>query len=156
MKNRIIVVGRPDRNLSSGVIADYLKRTQRCWPTEIISVNEERLTKNRSPQDVMTREAERISAKCPSGWPVVALDRLGTTMSSESFAKRIRGWQDSGMSGIAFALGGPLGLDRSFVKSCALSLSFGPMTFPHDLALLMTTEQIYRAATIVQGWPYHK
>ena len=153
MNIRIIVVGKPRRDLASGILADYLKRTRRCWETEIIPVAEERLTSNRSERDVMAREAGRIAEKCPSGWPCVALDRKGSVYPSEGFADRLRDWQDSGLQGVAFAIGGPVGLDRSFVSGCAASLSFGPMTLPHDLALVLLTEQIYRAATIVRGWP---
>jgi len=43
-----------------------------------------------------------------------------------------------------------------FQTRWTLSYLRGPMTLPHDLALAVLTEQVYRAATIVQGHPYHK
>jgi len=156
MQLRIIVVGKPRQEVYGAFVADYLRRLRPVWSAEVVSVPEERLASGRSEAEVLRREAGRIREKCPPGWPVVALDRTGEAMDSPAFADRLRRWQESAVRGLAFVIGGPVGLDTELVRGCSLRLSFGPMTFPHDLALVMLCEQLYRAARIIKGWPYHR
>lgn len=156
MRLRIIVVGRPGRAVDEAFVAACLRRLRPVWPTEVVSVTEERLTSGRNEREVLLREAERIREKMPSGWPLVVLDRAGTAMDSPSFAARLRAWEESAVRGVAFVIGGPMGLDGVLVGEAALRLSFGPMTFPHDLAFVMLCEQLYRALAITRGWPYHR
>ena len=156
MDLRIITVGKPSRETHRVFVDKYVKRLRSVWPTEIVSVAAEKLTQNSNDGDVMRREAERIVAKCPVDWPIVALDRRGASIGSEDFSQRMVDWQDSGMRGVTFVIGGALGLASEFVERAAHRLSFGPMTLPHDLALIVLTEQIYRAMTIAQGHPYHR
>jgi len=156
MKLRVIVVGKPDRKISQTLIAHYQDRLRPVWPMEIVPVAEERLRPGRDGADTMRREAERIRVKCPDGWPVITLDRTGRMLDSPSFANALRREQDSGRRGLCLTIGGPLGLARELVKSSHMAISFGPMTFPHDLALVMLCEQVYRAMTIVRGLPYHR
>jgi len=157
MRLRIIVVGKPQREVLSIFVNDYLARLRPIWPTEVVAVAEEKLTAGRDEVEVLRREAEHIREKLPESWPIVALDRTGRTMDSPAFAAQVRRWQDDGARGVAFIIGGPIGLDQQLVREAtAPALSFGPMTFPHDLALVMLCEQLYRAMTIAQGWPYHR
>ena len=155
MHIRLIVVGKPSRK-ARAFVDDYLARIGHVWPIEIVPVAEERLRPGRGEADVLRREGGRILKKCPDGWPMVALDRTGTTMDSSTFAEWLRRREEEGTRGIAFIIGGPLGLDKTVTDASALRLSFGPMTFSHDLALVMLCEQLYRALTIIRGWPYHR
>ena len=156
MKIRIVVIGTPRRDLHRGIVSDHLRRLGPVWPTEIISVPEERLGRAPNPRVILRTEAARIRPKCPAGWPIVALDRTGRPMDSSTVAEALQRWQDTSVRGVVALIGGPLGLDEELVKQSALRLSFGPMTFSHDLALAMLTEQLYRAMSIVKGWPYHR
>jgi 23S rRNA (pseudouridine1915-N3)-methyltransferase len=92
----------------------------------------------------------------PTGWVSVALDRTGKTIDSLALAETLLGWNDSSIRGVAFVIGGAVGLDPAFAQRCTMRLSLGAMTFPHDLALVLVAEQIYRAATIVKRLPYHR
>jgi 23S rRNA (pseudouridine1915-N3)-methyltransferase len=101
-------------------------------------------------------EVERIglkAARLPSSLPknarVVALDERGKDMTSEQFARLLK-------SETTFVLGGPEGLDESVKQRAALLLRLSSLTLPHALAQVVLLEQIYRAATILTGHPYHR
>ena len=155
MEIRILAVGKPSRAFADP-LADYLKRISRVWPIEVVPVPEQKIGANRSEDDVIRREGADLLARTPEGWPLVAMDRKGKTLSSKGFAGLLRTWRDESARGIAFAIGGPIGLSNEVLNVSRRTLSLGPMTYPHDLALVMLAEQIYRGLTLVQGFPYHR
>ncbi len=101
-------------------------------------------------------EGRLLRRAIPDGSVLVALDERGRALTSPEFAARLAGWRDSGRGDLAFAIGGADGLDPSFRDGADLVLSFGSMVWPHMLARAMLFEQIYRAATILAGTPYHR
>jgi 23S rRNA (pseudouridine1915-N3)-methyltransferase len=119
-------------------------------------INELAESRAPTPQKRKSDEAAAITQALGTADLVVALDERGKTMGSEDFAKRIGRWRDDGKSGLAFVIGGPDGLDPDLVKRAALSLSFSPLTWPHQLVRVMLAEQLYRATTILAGHPYHR
>lgn len=86
---------------------------------------------------------------------VVALSEEGRIYSSSAFALWMQRSVQSAKP-IVFCIGGAYGFSADFKKKCHESLSLSPLTLPHQLALLVLTEQIYRAFTILKGHPYHK
>ena len=86
---------------------------------------------------------------------LVLLDTGGRTFSSEQLATWLGHERDSGVQHLHFAIGPADGWSPAARKRAALLLSFGPMTFPHELARVMLAEQLYRAFTILAGHPYH-
>ena len=86
---------------------------------------------------------------------LVLLDARGQTMSSEQLAAWIGRERDSGTQHLHFAIGPADGWSKESRERADLLLSFGPMTFPHELARVMLAEQLYRAFTILAGHPYH-
>jgi 23S rRNA (pseudouridine1915-N3)-methyltransferase len=101
-------------------------------------------------------EADALSRAIPDGAALVALDERGRTFTSPEFADRLETFRDSGRSDLAFVIGGADGLLREMREGADLVLSFGPMVWPHMLARVMLFEQLYRAATILSGSPYHR
>jgi 23S rRNA (pseudouridine1915-N3)-methyltransferase len=101
-------------------------------------------------------EAEALSRALPASGALVALDERGRMMSSPELAAWLAARRDSGTADLAFAIGGAEGLDPALRGRADLMLSFGPMVWPHMLARAMLCEQLYRAATILSGSPYHK
>ena len=86
----------------------------------------------------------------------VALDSTGVTLTSEEFAARVSGWRDAGRASIFFIIGGPDGLSAETKRRADLVISFGKVTWPHQLVRIMLLEQLYRAVTILTGHPYHR
>jgi 23S rRNA (pseudouridine1915-N3)-methyltransferase len=77
-------------------------------------------------------------------------------MTSPEFADMLAGWRDQGRPAAALLIGGANGLAPEVRETSDAVLSFGPMVWPHMLARVMLAEQLYRAATILAGSPYHR
>jgi 23S rRNA (pseudouridine1915-N3)-methyltransferase len=101
-------------------------------------------------------EAERLLAKVSDTDVKVALDEHGKSPTSEAFAAFLRERRDAGAGALAFLIGGPDGHGPAALSAASLRMSLGPMTLPHGLARIVLIEQIYRAATILAGHPYHR
>jgi 23S rRNA (pseudouridine1915-N3)-methyltransferase len=147
----IVAVGR----LKTGPLADlqshYAKRL--TWPLAIKEVEERRPL----PADArMAREGELLLAALPKDAVLVALDERGKTLSSKAFAERLARWREEGVKTLAFAIGGADGLAQAVVQRASLTLSLGPMTWPHLLVRGLLLEQLYRAQQILAGHPYHR
>ena len=99
------------------------------------------------------KEAETIKARAKSDEKLIVLTEEGKHFSSILFAKYLNAF---GSQRLAFVIGGANGLSTEIKTSAHLQLSLSPMTFPHEIALLLLVEQIYRATTIVQAGPYHR
>jgi 23S rRNA (pseudouridine1915-N3)-methyltransferase len=102
------------------------------------------------------REGEMILSAVPPGTPLVALDERGAAWSSRVLANRIAAWRDDGVPELAFAIGGAAGLEPAVLDRADVTLSLGPMTWPHLLVRGMLLEQLYRAQQILAGHPYHR
>lgn len=101
-------------------------------------------------------EAAALTAAIAPQSCVIALDECGKTMTSRAFAETVSRYRDDGTNELAFMIGGPDGLDESVLKNSHHVLSFGKMTWPHQLARAMLSEQLYRAVTILAKHPYHR
>jgi len=87
---------------------------------------------------------------------VIALDERGTLQSSPDFAAHLARIRDAAPSELVFVIGGADGLDPAVLQRAQSHLSFGKMVWPHMLVRVMLTEQLYRAASILAGGPYHR
>jgi 23S rRNA (pseudouridine1915-N3)-methyltransferase len=87
---------------------------------------------------------------------VIACDEHGAARASRELAADLGRLRDQGVRRTAFVIGGADGLDPDLVREANATLAFGPQTWPHALARVMLSEQIYRAATILGGGPYHR
>lgn len=155
---RIVAVGRVRESFIRDGIAEYTKRLMPFSKVEIIEVREESFKEGLSEvetEKVLQREGEAILKAIGSG-PIIAMDVSGTPRSSEELARYIAELQLHGESTVNFVIGGSLGIAQEVRSRADLRLSFGPMTFPHQLFRLMLLEQVYRASTILRGVPYHK
>ena len=110
-------------------------------------------------RDAATRIAEEaavISAAIPEKSVLVALDERGDNVDSASFARHLGRWRDEAVANTIFAIGGADGLSPDLRRKQKLGLAFGTATWPHQLVRVMLLEQLYRAATILAGHPYHR
>jgi 23S rRNA (pseudouridine1915-N3)-methyltransferase len=101
-------------------------------------------------------EAAAILAAAPKGGALVLLDERGASATSEEWAADIARARDESRTAYVAVIGGPDGLDPSLGARARRVISFGAMTWPHQLVRVMATEQLYRAMTILAGHPYHR
>lgn len=102
------------------------------------------------------QEAVALAAALPKKAILVALDEHGEAIDSRAFASQLEKWRDSGVSDVAFTIGGADGHGADILERSNLRIAFGAMTWPHQLTRLMLAEQLYRAITILSGHPYHR
>ena len=101
-------------------------------------------------------EATAISAAIPEKSLLVALDERGDNIDSAAFARHLGRWRDEGIANTIFMIGGADGLSPDLRRKAKLGIAFGSATWPHQMVRVMLLEQIYRAATILAGHPYHR
>ena len=87
---------------------------------------------------------------------LVALDEHGKSIDSATFARQLGLWRDQGIANTIFVIGGADGLSPDLQRKAKLRIAFGSATWPHQMVRVMLLEQIYRAATILAGHPYHR
>lgn len=104
----------------------------------------------------MREEADRLQQRLPRGAYVVVLDSRGQSLTSDGFAGQLARLRDTGITDVAFVIGGPDGLLPDFRDSAQARIAFGPQTWPHLLVRTMLAEQIFRALSILAGHPYHR
>ena len=159
MKIKVVTVGKlKDKYLKDG-IAEYSKRISRFAKFEMIELSDEKTPDKASEsenQKILEIEGQRILSKIADRDFVIVLAIEGKTFFSEEFSKQLEETSIKGFSTLTFIIGGSLGLSSSVKNRANLSVSFGRLTLPHQLMRLVLVEQIYRAFTIQQGFPYHK
>ena len=155
MRVHICAVGRlrtgPERDLYD----DYLTRFDRTGralalgPAQLIEVEDKK-------GGGMPAEATLLERAIPAGSLICIMDERGKLQSSPQFATTLAGWRDQGRQDVAFVIGGADGIDPGLRDRADASLSFGKMVWPHMLVRVMLAEQLYRAASILAGGPYHR
>jgi len=120
---------------------------------EIIEIRE---SKAREAEKRVIEESIALATIIPEGTVSIALDERGESLDSVELTKRIRSWRDAGRPAAAFMIGGADGLGGMLRDGADLRLAFGAATWPHQLVRIMLLEQIYRAATLLAGHPYHR
>lgn len=152
MKINIVAVGKIKEKFFTDAIQEYQKRLSKFCDFKIIEVQEASNYKNLEEKSKL--EGELLLSK--SKGFLIALDGGGKQLSSEEIAQAISEKMINGVSEISFIIGGSNGLSQEVLDKSNLRLSFGKITFPHQLFRVVLSEQIYRAFTIINGMPYHK
>ena len=155
MRMVIAAVGRLRQGPEAALVADYLARHAKAGralglpPVSLVEVEDRR-------GGGMAAEAALLARAIPEGAELVALDERGEDWTSPDLAARIAGWRDQGRPDLAFVIGGADGIDPALRDRAEARLRLGRMVWPHMLARVMLSEQLYRAATILNGSPYHR
>jgi len=155
MRLHVCAVGRlragPERDLAD----DYMLRFDRTGrPLGLGPITEHEVEDKKNLG--MAAEAVLLERAIPSGALLATLDERGRVMSSPDFAEQLARWRDAGRQDVAFVIGGADGIAPVLRDRAEFSLSFGKMVWPHMLVRVMLAEQLYRAATILGGGPYHR
>lgn len=159
MRLIIAAVGRlkdgAERNLYDRYAArfDATGRALGLGPIKLTELSESRA---QTPDLRMADEAQRLLKAAGSANVTVALEKRGCALSTEVFARWIAERRDDGAKTLVFLIGGPDGHGEAALKVAKLKLSLSAMTLPHGLARIVLAEQLYRAATILAGHPYHR
>jgi 23S rRNA (pseudouridine1915-N3)-methyltransferase len=159
MRVIVIAVGRLKQGPERELAETYRKRAQAIGRAlgmreiEIVEIRESRAA------DVERRRAEEsiaIANVIPDRAPIVILDERGQSLDSAALAALLREWRAEDRPAVCFVIGGADGLAASLRERAKLKLAFGAATWPHQLVRIMLLEQLYRAASILAGHPYHR
>lgn len=159
MRLLLVCVGRSKAGPERELAARYIERATasgRAIGFSGVELREAAESRAARPDHRKREEAKAIRGLLPPGFAVIALDETGKQLTSLGLAAELGRARDAAIAGTAFVIGGPDGLDSAFLASASLTLCLGTLTWPHQLARIMATEQIYRAMTILSGHPYHR
>lgn len=159
MRISIFSVGRMKKGAEQDLIARYIERLEKVAPQQgFQSVTLHEINESRAPTAPlrMIEESEKLFETLHNPGKLVVLDERGKTMSSLAFAEKLGLWRDEGVANVTFALGGPDGHAEAVRNRADMLLSFGAMTWPHQIARILLSEQLYRSMTILSGHPYHR
>ncbi len=152
MRINIVAVGRLKEKYFADAVAEYAKRMGAYCDFRVIEVPAAPPAKSANEQ----KETEGAELLTKASGCVIALDGRGKKLSSPALAELIKRRCSAGDSEFSFLIGGSHGLSDGVLARADETVSFGEMTFPHQLFRVMLAEQLYRAMTINAGTPYHK
>ncbi|WP_299685307.1 23S rRNA (pseudouridine(1915)-N(3))-methyltransferase RlmH [uncultured Tateyamaria sp.] len=155
MRVTICAVGRLRGGPEADLISDYVTRFDRTGRSIGLGPVTTHAVEDRKGGGIAA-EGDLLRRAIPKGALLCCLDERGRVEPSPAFAKRLAGWRDAGRGDVAFVIGGADGIDPSLRDKADHLLSFGAMVWPHMLVRVMLTEQLYRAASILSGGPYHR
>jgi len=155
MRLHVCAVGRLRAGPERDLVSDYMLRFDRTGrPLGLGPVTEHEVEDKKNLG--MAAEAVLLERAIPQGALLATLDERGRIVSSPEFAEQLARWRDAGRQDVAFVIGGADGIAPALRDRAEFSLSFGKMVWPHMLVRVMLAEQLYRAATILGGGPYHR
>ena len=159
MRIQLFAVGRmksgPERELAER----YFDRFAKVAPPlglEFGGVSEVQESRARDADQRKREEAAKLSELLGAGTVLILLDERGKNLSSADFAAMIAKHRDGGARAMTFAIGGADGHAEDSRRKAQMVISFGAMTLPHQITRILIAEQLYRAATILSGHPYHR
>lgn len=159
MNIRVCTIGKlRSSNFRAGA-DDYLARIEKKHTIDLVEVEAEKISPKPNAADInkaLEKEASRLEKFFSSQRTLIALSPKGKTFDSLTFSKWLAGQGQSGKNEMIFLIGGAYGLHDTILKKATLQMSLSPLTFSHELALVVLLEQLYRGFSILEGAPYHK
>jgi 23S rRNA (pseudouridine1915-N3)-methyltransferase len=158
MRVGINAVGRMKAGAERELVDRYLDRFAKAGPPlglDFLGVSESTESRLSGAPERMREEAARLDTAFAAG-AVILLDERGKNITSPAFATLLADHRDRGLRQLVLAIGGPDGHHASLRDQASAVISFGAATWPHQLVRVLLAEQLYRAATILSGHPYHR
>ena len=159
MRVAVIAVGRlkqgPERELADRYFERFDEIGRKLGFREL-TIHEIPESRARDTATRMVEEAAAIEAHIPDKSVIAVMDESGQNLDSTVFARNLGRWRDEGSGHTIFVIGGADGLSPELRRKARLAIAFGSATWPHQLVRVMLLEQLYRAATILAGHPYHR
>lgn len=137
-------VGKLGKQFCRDGCDEYIKRLGFFYDVAVTEIPE---------KPTVVKESDEILKRL-DGYAAL-LDIGGEQPSSEDLAALVKAEHER-HDEITFVIGGAAGVDERVKRAVQKRISFGRVTFTHQLARLLLCEQLYRAATIIKGVPYHK
>lgn len=159
MKIIVHAVGRMKAGPERDLAGRYFERFARSGPAvglDFAGITEISESRAQTGSERRREEGRALQTHLQPGSALLLLDERGRNYSSEEFAGRLGLMRDDGRKTLVVAIGGADGHDPSLRDQADLVLSFGALTWPHQLVRVMLGEQLYRVATILSGHPYHR
>jgi 23S rRNA (pseudouridine1915-N3)-methyltransferase len=159
MRIVVIAVGRLKQGPERELAERYAKRFDevgRKLGFRGLDIHELPESRARDAAGRIADEAGAISAVIPENSVLVTLDERGDSIDSAAFARRLGQWRDQAVPSTIFVIGGADGLSPDLQVKAKMRVAFGAATWPHQMVRVMLLEQLYRAATILAGHPYHR
>ena len=154
-----IVLGKLKEKYMKEFAAEYEKRLSGYCKLTVTELEPVKLSDNPSEQEIknaLSKETQMIKAKIPKNSFVFSMCIEGKQMSSEELSKKLEDIALTGKNNITFIIGSSFGLSDEIKQMSDYKFSMSKMTFPHKLARIMLTEQVYRALSISNNGKYHK
>ncbi len=155
MHMRMVAVGDRQPGWVDAAYADYAGRLPRSWRFALQTLATSRRRRQGDAGAARSEEGARILRELRNGERAVMLDEGGTQLTSVGLAEAVTGWQAEGRD-VCFVIGGPDGLDDACFARADFRWSLSALTLPHGLARVVCIEQLYRAASLIAGHPYHR
>jgi len=155
MQIDLIAVGTKMPGWVNDAWQDYVKRLPRDWSLNLIEIPAGKRGKNAPIERILQDEGERVLKAAADADTIIALDRIGKTISSQDLAHSCQQWHDNRQR-IAILIGGPEGLSEDCLKAATTRWSLSGMTFPHPVVRIVIAEQVFRAWSILHNHPYHR
>lgn len=154
----IICIGKIKEKYWTDAIAEYKKRLGAFCKFSIIELDEEKTFNNPNSSQIsaiLNAEGKRIINALSKNSYVIPMCIEGKQLSSVELSEKLND-VSLGYSTIDFIIGGSWGLSGEVKSKSNFKLSMSKMTFPHQMARVVLTEQIYRAFEIMNNGKYHK
>lgn len=150
MKFHFLWVGKTKNKNWLALQNEYLGRLSHFVKYSITEI------KDKAKHESIKIEGKRILEKVDQSSFVCLLDLKGSSLGSRKLAKELEKWEVRGLKEITFIIGGAEGVSSEVVERANFRLSLSLLTFTHEMARVIVTEQLYRAYTINKGFPYQK
>lgn len=155
----IICIGKIKEKYWTDALSEYKKRLGAFCKFNIVELDEEKTYQNPNSSEInsiLTAEGKRIINAFSKGSYVISMCIEGKQLTSPELGSKLGDIALSGCSTIDFVIGGSWGLSSEVKQKSNFKLSMSKMTFPHQLARVILSEQIYRAFEIMNNGKYHK
>jgi len=153
MKLRVVAMGHRMPAWVAAGWEEYARRMPREFPLELVALKPE-ARDGKPVLRLLAAEALRIAA-ASKGATIVALDERGAAWTTRELAAHLKGWRERAVD-VAFVIGSADGLAPEVKRQAAAVMALSSFTLPHGLCRVLLAEQLYRAASLVTGHPYHR
>jgi 23S rRNA (pseudouridine1915-N3)-methyltransferase len=154
VKIRVVALGHRMPGWVAAGFDDYARRLPREFALDLVEIKPEPRDRGKSIAQILAAEAARVAA-ATKGCCTVVLDEQGERWATARFAQKLRGWSDERRA-VAFVIGSADGLADTIKRDADVIMSLSTLTLPHGLARVLLAEQLYRAASLLKGHPYHR